>query len=188
MEFSRQEYWSGVPCLLQRIFPTQGSNPGLLRCRQILYCLSRQGAWLPPSLPDSLCMKTTVRVTLTHPRPHIAPVGSSRRPCHIPGTHASRTDRPEVGGTPRQHGTERFLGAPSLWKKAGATWGVLLQLLEGEAFSHVETCLYSPTYLFLLFSPSVVSNSLPPPGLQQARLPCPSPTPGVCSNPCLLSQ
>ena len=26
--------------LLQRIFLTQGSNPGLLRCRQILYCFS----------------------------------------------------------------------------------------------------------------------------------------------------
>ena len=25
------------------IFPTQGSNPGLLHCRQILYCLSHQG-------------------------------------------------------------------------------------------------------------------------------------------------
>ena len=30
--------------LLQRIFPTQGSNPGLLRCTQILYCLSHQGS------------------------------------------------------------------------------------------------------------------------------------------------
>ena len=28
--------------LLQGIFPTQGSNPGLLHCRRILYCLSRQ--------------------------------------------------------------------------------------------------------------------------------------------------
>ena len=28
--------------LLQRIFPTQGLNPGLLDCRQILYCLSYQ--------------------------------------------------------------------------------------------------------------------------------------------------
>ena len=26
--------------LLQDILPTQGSNPGLLNCRQILYCLS----------------------------------------------------------------------------------------------------------------------------------------------------
>ena len=29
---------------LQGIFPTQGSNPGLLHCRQILYCLSHQGS------------------------------------------------------------------------------------------------------------------------------------------------
>ena len=28
--------------LLQAIFPTQGSNPGLLHCRLILYCLSYQ--------------------------------------------------------------------------------------------------------------------------------------------------
>ena len=34
---------TGVVCcaLLQGIFPTQGSNPCLLRCRQILYCLRR---------------------------------------------------------------------------------------------------------------------------------------------------
>ena len=34
----------GVGCqaLLQGIFPTQGLNPGLLYCRQILYCLSHQ--------------------------------------------------------------------------------------------------------------------------------------------------
>ena len=29
--------------LLQRIFPTQGLNPGLLHCRQILYKLSHKG-------------------------------------------------------------------------------------------------------------------------------------------------
>ena len=38
------------------------------------------------------------------------------------------------------------------------------------------------------FSHSVVSNSLRPHGLQQARLPCPSPTPGPCSNSCPSSQ
>ena len=42
--------------------------------------------------------------------------------------------------------------------------------------------------IFLLFSRSDVSSSLWPRGLQHARLPCPSPTPGVCSNSCLLSQ
>ncbi|CAI9164893.1 unnamed protein product [Rangifer tarandus platyrhynchus] len=40
MEFSRPECWSGYRSLLQGIFPTQGSNPGLLHCRWILYQLS----------------------------------------------------------------------------------------------------------------------------------------------------
>ena len=50
----------GSRSLLQGIFPTQGSNPGLLHCRQILYQLSHQEApifyrklavifsWVPP--------------------------------------------------------------------------------------------------------------------------------------------
>ena len=42
--------------------------------------------------------------------------------------------------------------------------------------------------LSLLFSGSVVSKSLPPQGLQHARLPCPSPSPGACSDSCPLSQ
>ena len=33
-----------------------------------------------------------------------------------------------------------------------------------------------------------MSYSLWPHGLQDARLPCPSPSPGICSNSCLLSQ
>ena len=37
------------------------------------------------------------------------------------------------------------------------------------------------------FSPSVLSDSLRPRGLQHARLPCPSPTPRACSNSCPLS-
>ena len=45
MEFSRQEYWSGLPCPpLRGIFPTQGLNSGLLHCTQILYHLSHQGS------------------------------------------------------------------------------------------------------------------------------------------------
>ena len=38
------------------------------------------------------------------------------------------------------------------------------------------------------FSRSVVSDSLQPHGLQHARLPCPSPTPGACSNSCPSSR
>ena len=37
MEFSRQEYWSGLPFPPPGIFPTQGSNPDLPHCRRILY-------------------------------------------------------------------------------------------------------------------------------------------------------
>ena len=44
-------------------------------------------------------------------------------------------------------------------------------------FSSVQFC-----------SCSVVSDSLQPHGLQHSRLPCPSPTPGVYSHPCPLSQ
>ena len=39
----------------------------------------------------------------------------------------------------------------------------------------------------LLFSHSVVSDSLQSHGLQNTRLPCPSPSPGACSNSCPLS-
>ena len=41
MEFSRQDTGMGF---LQGIFLTQGSNQGLLHCKQILYCLSSQGS------------------------------------------------------------------------------------------------------------------------------------------------
>ena len=42
--------------------------------------------------------------------------------------------------------------------------------------------------LLLLFSHSVLSYTLWPHGLQHAKLPCPSPSPGACSNSCPLSQ
>ena len=38
---------AGCHALLQRIFPTQGSNRSLPHCRQILYCLRHQGSpWI----------------------------------------------------------------------------------------------------------------------------------------------
>ena len=41
--------------------------------------------------------------------------------------------------------------------------------------------------LLLSFSRSAMTDSLQPRGLQHARLPCLSPSPGVCSNSCPLS-
>ena len=44
MEFSSQNTGLGSLSLLQGIFPTQESNPGLLHCRQILYLLIHKGS------------------------------------------------------------------------------------------------------------------------------------------------
>ena len=58
--------------------------------------------------------------------------------------------------------------------------------MSGEIDSYL---LYHPPSISfktisVQFSHSVVSDSLRPHGLQHARLPCPSPTPGACSNSC----
>ena len=44
LEFSRQEYWSGLKFPSPRDLPHQRSNPGLLHCRQVLCHLSYQGS------------------------------------------------------------------------------------------------------------------------------------------------
>ena len=54
MGFSRQEYWSELPCPPPGIFPTQGLNPGLPHCRWILYHLSHQGS-LSSCFPSPNC-------------------------------------------------------------------------------------------------------------------------------------
>ena len=44
VEFSRQEYWSGLPFPSPGDLPNPGIELGLLHCRQILYHLSHQGS------------------------------------------------------------------------------------------------------------------------------------------------
>ena len=53
----------GFHSLVQRIFPTQGSNPGLLHCRQILYHLTTleiHRVWLKKNKSESHCSKLWV--------------------------------------------------------------------------------------------------------------------------------
>ena len=60
MEFSRQEYFSGLPCPLPGIFPTQVLNPcllDLLHCTQILYPPSHLGS--PISRSFQYCREDT---------------------------------------------------------------------------------------------------------------------------------
>ena len=56
--------------------------------------------------------------------------------------------------------------------------------IQWSAVTKWEGNLKKSGYMSVQFSCSVVSNSLPPHGLQQARPPCPSPTPRACSNSC----
>ena len=74
-------------------------------------------------------------------------------------------------------------------------WGMLIssfspgcgQVSIGTELRSISLRMFGLFYLSaLLFSHSVVSYSLWP--LQYARLPCPSPSSGACSNSCPLSQ
>ena len=58
-------------------------------------------------------------------------------------------------------------------------WGVQIET------QHVKAAALE---MLLLFSCPIISNSLWPHGLQHARLPCPSPSRGACSNSRPLSQ
>ena len=64
------------------------------------------------------------------------------------------------------------------------TWLIRLHLL----ICKVKFILFIPLKLLLLLIHSVMSNSLRTHGLQDARLPCPSPIPGTYSNSCSSSQ
>ena len=64
------------------------------------------------------------------------------------------------------------------WGSQGSNGVQLRETAESQA----PPLCHSPAPRALLFSHSVVSDSLRPHGLQHARLPCPSPSPGAYSN------
>ena len=72
----------------------------------------------------------------------------------------------------------------------------LFMVARTDINDHIRSDCYIMKFLFdpsgslfrLLFSCSVMSNSLWPHGLRHMRLPCPSPSPRVCSNSCPLSR
>ena len=70
-------------------------------------------------------------------------------------------------------GTQSLIVMSSFWAPLGRESHIIIRNNQGS---------------FSQFSCSVVSNSLWPYGLHQARPPCPSPTPGTYSNSCSLSR
>ena len=61
MGFSRQEYWSGLPCPSPKDLP----DPGLLHCRQILYQLE-SALMKETSLPWCVVIKSLKEMWITH--------------------------------------------------------------------------------------------------------------------------
>ena len=120
MGFSRQEYWSGYTgvgshSLLQEIFPTQGSNTGLLHFRQILYHLSHQGSPL-----ELIFFTTSIKedqMTLRQELPNL-----------VAANQVAHQGPQSPWGLPLHHLLVPWGTHPSL-----APWGVLgLSHLEGH--------------------------------------------------------
>ena len=61
---------------------------------------------------------------------------------------------------------------------------VFLSFLFVHLLNSYKISLIISPILLLLFSRSIMSNSLQPHGLQHTKPPCPSPSPGACSNSC----
>ena len=85
---------------------------------------------------------------------------------------------------------------PPLWEKISQSFSKLTIILPQNLviallhfyWKELKTDIHQKTHTLVQFSCSVVSYSLPPHGLQHAKLPCPSPTPGAYSNWCPSSQ
>ena len=71
---------------------------------------------------------------------------------------------------------KRVIGTYLLWENLSS------YILTSCVLSYVNVTPQWKLHLLLLFSCSVLSDSLRPSGLQHTRLPCPSPSPGACSN------
>ena len=65
-------------------------------------------------------------------------------------------------------------------------WCYLMKGKENKLFHDGTTGDVNSLYPSMMSSESVISNSFRPHGLQHARLPCPSLSPGLCSNSCPL--
>ena len=104
--FSRQEYWSWLPCPPPGALPDQGLNRGLLWCRQILYHLSYQGSLWNNNVAGSkpiygvnpkcenmpLCSKSFIEPGL---------LGGSSKTKSAVGLHSTAVFPPKIRGTCR---------------------------------------------------------------------------------------
>ena len=93
----------GSQSLLQEIFPTQGSNPGLPHCRQVLYQLNHQGKAYICMHAKLLQSCPTLCNAMDHSLPNFSVHGilqarilTSRWPCPPPGDLPDPEIKPET--------------------------------------------------------------------------------------------
>ena len=101
---------TGVGChfFLQRIFPTQGSNPDLPHCRQMLYHLSHQGSLISERVKSLSCLRLFATPwTVAHQAP--PSIEFSRQEYWSGLPFPSPGDLPDPGIEPR---------SPALWADA----------------------------------------------------------------------
>ena len=161
--------------LLQGIFLNQESNPDLLPCRQIVYQLSYKGS---PSwgLAEDGFDPSTSGLWAQH---------ASTAPC-CSTSHSRRILIPSSRNVPSLKNSSRNLYVHFPWIQSTNTFWAPpeYQVLGIQWQHHKPGVLTSRCYRFGQFSRSVESDSLRPHGLQHARPPCPSPTPGAWSKSC----
>ena len=158
MGFTRLEYWSGLPCPSPRNPPDPGIQPASL---------------ISPALAGGFFTTTATWEALDGiETSNIWPPFK----CHILwGSHISVHFYIFFPPVNLSFITEGF--SPPNWKDWAENY-----------FSSLTNHTLVSEFSSVQFSRSVVSDSLQPHGLQYARLPCPSPTPGVYSNSRPLSR
>ena len=83
MEFSRQEFWSGLPFPSPRDLPDPGNKPRSPALQQILYCLSHQGS-----------PYTLLYCSVTQSCPPLCDTMDARLPCPSPSPRACSNSCP----------------------------------------------------------------------------------------------
>ena len=133
--------------------------------------------------------------------------GPSKTDIRATTWHCDPTPGPITG---KKHGVKGYMRSTFIvalftiaktWKEHKCHWPGMesiwyICIMEYySAMKEDEIMLFAETWMDLhiaissvQFSHSVVSNSLGPHGLHHSRPPCPSPTPGVYSDSCPLSQ
>ena len=103
MEFSRPDYCLS---LLQGIFPTQGSNPGLPHCRQILFQLSHKCPEGKLNISLVLCFSSSLKPPSSsplclgeHPQSRAWPEGPANLSPKSPAAPLSSTVQPPLCST-----------------------------------------------------------------------------------------